>query len=164
MRKKLFDTFKRNEIYVVSIVIAVVVVASMAVVAWMLRNSILASPHEALAPQDLKALYATGYLRFREDDGTPYLKVEVHNGTLWWIRRVEFEFDGVGYSLSDPHAFRPLRFGALRCELKKAPTDTSVREYDLSIIRAFGYPPAKYKADEKARKLAAGESKTSSKD
>ncbi len=161
MRKKLVDMFKRNEIYVVSVIIAVVFVAAMAVVAWMLRTSILSPPYEALTTQDLQRVYATGYLRFREDDGTPYLKVELHNDTLWWIKKVEFNFEGTHYALSDPHAFRPLRFGALRCLLKQAPPDKSIREYDLKIAKAFGYPPAKDHPSQKTKHVAAGASETS---
>lgn len=161
MRKKLLDMFKRNEIYLVSVIIAVVFVAAMAVVAWMLRTSILTPPYEALSEKDLKRLYATAYLRFREDDGTPYLKVELHNGTLWWIKKIEFNFDGTRYALSDPHAFRPLRFGALRCILKQAPPNPSIKEYDLRIAKAFGYPPATDQPRQRSNKVASGASEPS---
>lgn len=161
MRKKLLDMFKRNEIYVVSVIIAVVFVAAMAVVAWMLRTSILTPPYEELTQKDLKRIYATAYLRFREDDGTPYLKVELHNGTLWWVKKIEFSFDGTHYALTDPYAFRPLRFGALRCILKQAPPNPSIKEYDLNIAKAFGYPPAKDHPRQRSKKVAAGESESS---
>lgn len=163
MSKKLLDIFNRNEIYLVSIIIAVVFVAAMAIVAWMLRNSIRTPPYEALAQHELKRVYATAYLRFREDDGTPYLKVEIHNGTLWWIKKVEFDFNGHHYSLSDSKAFRPLHFGALRCILDKSPPDPSIKEYDLKIAKAFGYPPAKDQSSRRAKKVAS-EASASGKD
>jgi len=59
-------------------IIGIVFVAAMAIVALLLRGSISGSPYQALAAADLKKVFATGYLRFREDDGEPYLKVEVH--------------------------------------------------------------------------------------
>jgi len=138
----LADALKRNEIYVVAAVIGVTFVAAMGIVAWMLRSSIVTPPYEELSHQDLKKVFATAYLRHREDDGTPYLKVELHNGTLWWIKRVEFDFDGLSYSLGDADAFRPLHFGALRCILTKDPPHAEKRGYDLKIRKAFGYPPA----------------------
>jgi hypothetical protein len=81
-------------------------------------------------------------LRFREEDGRPYLKVELHNGTLWWIKSVELEFSGQMYTLSDSSAFKPLHFGAVRLDLAKAPERKSSTEYDLKVLRASGYPPA----------------------
>ncbi len=141
MRRPLLVAFRRNEIYVVCAVIAVLFVVAMGSVAWMLRYSFTASPYETVSEKDLENVFATGYVRFREDDGTPYLKVEVHNGTLWWIKKLEFTFDGVIYSLSDSDAFRPLHFGALRCVLEKAPPKDGQREYDLTIVKAYGYPP-----------------------
>jgi hypothetical protein len=91
---------------------------------------------------ELRKVFATAYLRFREDDGTPYLKVEVHNGTLWWIKKVDFDFEGVRYSLRESDMFRPLHFGAVRCLLKKVPSARERIEYDLKILKAYGYPPA----------------------
>ena len=86
-----------------------------------------------------------------------YLKIELHNGTLWWIKRVEFEFDGVHYVLRDADAFRPLHFGALRCNLRKVPPGPEQIEYDLKIIRAAGYPPAQAQRLPASKKIA-GES------
>lgn len=142
MRRQFLATLRRNEIYVGAAIIGIVFVAAMAIVALLLRGSISGSPYQALAAADLKKVFATGYLRFREDDGEPYLKVEVHNGTLWWIKKVEFDFDGIVYTLRDSEAFRPLHFGALRCPLKKVPGSKEHIEYDVTIVNAYGYPPA----------------------
>jgi hypothetical protein len=150
----MLNTLKRHEIYVVAAVIGVVFVTAMGTVAWMLRSSIVGTPYESLSGRDLKSVFATGYLRYREDDGTPYLKVEIHNGTLWWIKKVEFDFDGTRYALSDADAFRPLHFGARRCLLKRKPAPGVSREYDLRILKAYGYPPAELEWKRKARKLA----------
>jgi len=154
MKKRLVAAFKRNEIYVVSTVIGVVFVAAMVLVAWMLQTSIVTPPYEALAEADLKQVFATAYLRHREDDGTAYLKVEIHNGTLWWIKRVEFDFDGVLYTLRDSDAFRPLHFAALRCNLRKNPASAEQIEYDLRIAAAAGYPPAAVQEEKLTRKMA----------
>jgi len=159
MRKRFAAAYKRNEIYVVSGVIGVVFVAAMVLVAWLLQTSIASSPYEALSAGDLKRVFATAYLRHREDDGTPYLKVEIHNGTLWWIKRVEFEFDGVRYTLRDSEAFRPLHFGALRCNLQKAPLSADQIEYDLKIMSAAGHPPAHTQEENVSGKMA-GEKST----
>ncbi len=142
MRKRILVAFKRHEIVIVTTVIGVVFMAAMGCVAWMLRNSIATPPYENLRGADLDRVFATGYLRFREDDGTPYLKVELHNGTLWWIKKAEFDFDGVRYAVRDSDAFRPLHAGALRCTLKKAPKKRGQIEFDLKILAASGYPPA----------------------
>jgi hypothetical protein len=142
MRRRLFATLRRNEIYVGVAVIGIVFVAAMAIVALLLRGSLSGSPYQALSSADLKKVFATGYLRFREDNGKPYLKVEVHNGTLWWIKKMEFDFEGIRYTLRDSDAFRPLQFGALRCPLKKAPGSRGQIEYDVTIVSACGYPPA----------------------
>lgn len=142
MKKRFTAWFKRYEIYLVATVIGVVFVAALSTVAWLLRSSMVTPPYESLAEHDLKKVFATGYLRFREDDGTPYLKIELHNGTLWWIKKIEFDFGGERYSMRDPDAFRPLHFGALRCDLKTSPRSTSQIEYDLKIAKAYGYPPA----------------------
>jgi hypothetical protein len=142
MRKRILVAFKRHEIVIVVTVISVVLMGAMISVAWMLRNSIATPPYENLLTTDLDRVFATGYLRFREDDGTPYLKVELHNGTLWWIKRVEFDFDGVRYALTDSDAFRPLHASALRCNLRRAPETRGQIEYDLRIIGASGYAPA----------------------
>jgi hypothetical protein len=141
MRRRLFASLRRNEIYVGAAIIGIVFVAAMAMVAVLLRSSMSESPYQALAARDLKKVFATGYLRFREDDGTPYLKLEVHNGTLWWIKKLQFDFDGIRYTLRDSDAFRPLHFGALRCPLEKAPRSTA-HEYDVTVTQAYGYPPA----------------------
>lgn len=142
MRRRLLATLRRNEIYVGAAIIGIVFMAAMAMVAMLLRSSMSESPYQALASKDLTKVFATGYLRFREDDGTPYLKMEVHNGTLWWIKKVEFDFDGIRYTLRDSDAFRPLHFGALRCPLDKAPRSRDHVEYDVTIVQAYGYPPA----------------------
>jgi hypothetical protein len=142
MRRRLAASLKRHEIYVVAAIIAVVFLSAMGVVAWLLQNSMVATPYEALDIPDLNRVFATAYVRFREDDNTPYLKIELHNGTLWWIKKLEFNFDGLAYILKDPEAFRPLHLGAVRCELKKPPSDTKQIEYDIKIQRAYGYPPA----------------------
>ena len=154
MRSATLNTFKRHEIYVVAAIIGVVFVTAVGTVAWMLRSSIISTPYEALSGKDLKHVFAMGYLRYREDDGTPYLKVEIHNGTLWWIKKVEFDFDGARYALSDADAFRPLHFGALRCFLRTKPAPGPSREYDLEILKAYGYPPAELEWKRKARQLA----------
>ena len=156
MTKRFFKALRRHEIYVVAAVIGVVFVAAMGIVAWLLRSSIVTPPYESLSNTDLKKVFATGYLRFREDDGTPYLKVEVHNGTLWWIKKVEFDFDGISYTLRDSEAFRPLHFGALRCILKNAPAARESIEYDLAIRKAYGYPPAQVQWNRTSGKLAGG--------
>ncbi len=142
MRRRLTVFIKKNEIYVVAAIISVVFRSAMGFVAWLLRDSMAASPYQTLDSADLKSVFATAYLRYREDDKTPYLKVELHNGTLWWIKKVEFDFDNKIYLLKDPEAFRPLHLGAVRCELKKAPSTVEQIEYDLRILKAYGYPPA----------------------
>lgn len=154
MKKALLTSFRRNEIYLVATVIGVVFVAAMGLVAWMLRSSMSTPPYEALREEDLKRVFATAYLRYREDDGSPYLKVEMHNGTLWWIKKVEYEFEGQRYSLADADAFQPLHFGALRTNLKKAPPVRDSREYDLKILKAYGYPPASVQLKRTSRTLA----------
>ena len=111
-------------------------------------------PYEAMTLKEIKNVFASGYLRFREDDGTPYLKVELHNGTLWWIKKVDFEFDGTTYTLNDRSAFRPMHFGALRCVLKKAPAGERQIAYDLKIVKAYGYPPAQAGWEKKSRHMA----------
>ena len=156
MRKRFLQVLRRNEIYVVAIVIGIVFVAAMGIVAWLLRNSTVTPPYESLGKEDLKKVFATGYLRFREDDGTPYLKVELHNGTLWWIKKVEFDFDGVRYSLRDSEAFRPLHFGALRCILKTVPASMGRVEYDVPILKAYGYPPARIRRNRSPGRIAGG--------
>lgn len=154
MRAALLSAFKRYEMYVVTTIIGVVFVAAMAIVAWMLRGSLMAHPYEALSDADLKGVHATAYLRYREDDGEAYLKVELHNGTMWWIKKVEFEFDGLPYMVKDSDAFRPLYLGAVRCTLKKAPSSAASREFDLIISKAFGYPPADLRWQERSKQLA----------
>lgn len=154
MRKRLIATFRRFELYLVAGVIGVVFVIAMGIVAWMLRTYTVTPPYEALTDRDLKRVHATAYLRHREDDGTPYLKVELHNSTLWWIKKIEFEFDGIHYTLGDSDAFRPLNFGALRCILEKDPPSPMRIEYDISIARAWGYPPAEVVMQRNAKKLA----------
>lgn len=142
MNKKLIDAFRKHEIFVVAALISVVFVGAMAIVAWTLRSSTVTKPYEELSQTDLKRVYATGYLRFKEEDGTPYLKVELHNGTLWWIRNVEFSFNGKNRKLNDSNAFRPLHSGAVRLELEKGSISRDRIEYDLKILRASGFPPA----------------------
>lgn len=156
MKLRIFKALKRNELYLMATVIGVVFIAAMALVAWMLRTSITAPPYETLTDGDLKRVFATAYLRFREDDKTPYLKVELHNGTLWWIKSVEFEFENVKYNLTDSDAFRPLHFGALRCPLKKTPLKPDQIEHDLKIVKASGYPPAQVLWDREPGKIAGG--------
>lgn len=156
MKLKIFKALKRNELYLMATVIGVVFVAAVALVAWLLRSSITAPPYETLTDADLKRVFATAYLRFREDDKTPYLKVELHNGTLWWIKSVEFEFDNIKYSLMDSDAFRPLHFGAVRCTLKKTPLKPAQIDYDLRIVKASGYPPAQVLWDREPGKIAGG--------
>jgi len=157
MRRRFLAAYRRHELYLVAAVIGIVFVAAMGLVAWVLRSSIVTSPYESLSEADLKKVFATAYLRFREDDGRPYLKIELHNGTLWWIKRVEFEFDGVNYVLRDTDAFRPLHFGALRCNLKRIPAGPEQIEYDLKIIRAVGYPPTHVQRPPTSKRIA-GES------
>ncbi len=142
MKKAISSAFRRYEIYVVTTVIALVFVSAMAIVAWLLRSSIVTPPYESLSEADLRKVFATAYLRFREDDGTPYLKVELHNGTLWWIKRIEFDFEGARYVLRESDAFRPLHLGAVRCVLKRPPNDRNKIEYDLKIVAAYGYSPS----------------------
>ncbi len=153
MRKRFIATLKRHEIYVVAAVIGVVFLSAMGIVAWVLQTSMGSTPYESLNGSDLTRIFATGYLRFREDDRTPYLKVELHNGTLWWIKKIEFDFDGVRYTLKDPDQFRPLRLGAVRCSLKKPPSLSDQIEFDLRILKAYGYPPANHPSAEHSRKL-----------
>lgn len=160
MKKRILAVLRRNEIYLVAAVIGVVFVAAMAMVAVLLRSSIVTPPYEELQDRDLKRVFATAYLRFREDDGTPYLKVEVHNGTLWWIKRVEFDFEGIRYTLGDSDAFRPLHFGALRCTLKKPPSARGSAEYDLNIVKASGYQPPQVRWDQGMEWIANGGSTT----
>jgi hypothetical protein len=154
MRRRLLSALKRNEMYVVAALIGAVFVAAMGMVAWMLRSSIVTPPYEALSGADLKNVFATGHPRFREDDGTPYLKVELHNGTLWWIKQVEFDFDGVRYTISDADLFRPLHHGALRCLLKTSPPGGGPKEYGLKIVNAYGYPPAAERMSRRSREMA----------
>jgi nitrate reductase NapE component len=154
MRKRLLVAFKRHEIVVVATVISVVFVTAMGWVAWMLRSSIATPPYETMQAGELERIFATGYLRFREDGGSPYLKVELHNGTLWWIKKLEFEFDGNRYALRDSEAFRPLHTGALRCDLKKVPEAVAQIEFDLKILVASGYPPAEVQWERDKRKIA----------
>jgi len=156
MKGDLAAALRRNEIYVVATVVGVVFVAAMAMVGWLLKSSINPTSYEALSGNDLKSVFATAYLRHREDDGRPYLKVEVHNGTLWWIRKVTFQFDGETYTLSDAQAFRPLHFGAVRCPLRKDPPRSDTREYTLSVAEAFGYPPASIQWNRSIDKIARG--------
>ena len=158
MKRRCIATLKRYEIYVVSAVIGLVFVAAMGVVAWMLQNSIVTPPYEALGDKDMKRVFATAYLRFREDDKSPYLKVELHNGTLWWIKKIEFDFDGIPYVLRESDAFRPLHFGAVRCPLKKSPNPLYQIEFDIKLLKASGYPPAQVQLDRESQKMA-GDSK-----
>lgn len=146
MSASLAESFRRHELYVVSVVIGVVFLGAVALVAWVLRTSVMAQPYQSLDQAELEKVFATGYVRYREDDGTPYLKVEVHNGTLWWIKKLDFHFEGRRHTLSDAHAFRPLHFGAMRCLLEKTPSTEAAREFDLKIIAAVGYPPADTRA------------------
>ncbi len=156
MKKSLISVFKQHEIQLVTAIIGVVFVVAMAVVAWMLRGAIAVPPHEALSDNDLKQVFATAYIRYREDDGTPYLKVELHNGTLWWIKKVEFEFDGIPYALNDPHTFQPLHFGAVRCLLKKPPPLSEEKQFRIKILKAYGYPPAEMQAKRSLNEGARG--------
>lgn len=156
MKKRILAALRRHEIYLVAAVIGIVFVAAMGIVAWLLRSSIVTPPYEELKDRDLKRVFATAYLRFREEDGTPYLKVEVHNGTLWWIKKLEFSFEGIQYTLRDSDAFRPLHFGALRCNLKKPPTTHESAEYDLKILRASGYRPPQVRWNEGIEMIAGG--------
>lgn len=161
MTQRFFKALRRNETYVVAGIIGLVFIAATGIVAWLLRSSIVTPPYESLRKGDLQRVFATGYLRFREDDGTPYLKVELHNGTLWWIKKVEFDFDGVRYTIGDSDAFRPLHFGALRCLLKKAPKSKGRIEYDLAIVNAYGYPPAHVQWSNDRNKIAGSPDKGS---
>ncbi|MEW6350025.1 MAG: hypothetical protein AB1646_13245 [Thermodesulfobacteriota bacterium] len=154
MNRRFLAFFKRREIYLIPALIGIVFIGASATVAWLLRNSIVPPPYEAMTLKELKDVFACGYLRFREDDGTPYLKVEIHNGTLWWIKKVEFDFDGTHYILNDRGAFRPLHFGAQRCVLKTPPSGERQIVYDLKLVKAFGYPPAQARWERKARRLA----------
>ncbi len=147
MRKRFMSAFRRNETYVVACVIGIVFLAAMFVVGLLLKKSISTPPYETLKDSDLKRVFVTSYLRFREDDGSPYLKVELHNGSLWWIKNLEFNFDGLSYSLRDSEAFKPLHFGAVRCPLRKHPTVTNQIEFDIKVSKASGYPPAQSTAD-----------------
>jgi hypothetical protein len=153
MRKRFIATIKRHEIYVVAAVIGVVFLSAMGIVAWVLQTSMETTPYESLSGSELTRIFATGYVRFREDDRTPYLKVELHNGTLWWIKKIEFDFDGARYILKDPDAFRPLRLGAVRCSLKKPPSLSEQIEFDLRILKAYGYPPASHHSNGNTAKL-----------
>jgi hypothetical protein len=155
MSVSLAERFRRHELYVVSAVIGVVFVGAVALVAWVLRTSVTAQPYESLGNTELEKVFATAYLRHREDDGTPYLKVEIHNGTLWWIKKVEFDFEGRRYTLSDAHAFRPLHFAAMRCLLQKTPSSEAAREFDLKIVSALGHPPADTRAFADSGRVAA---------
>jgi hypothetical protein len=156
MRRRLAASLKRYEIYVVAAIISVVFLSAMGVVAWLLQDSMAGTPYEALDSIDLKSIFATAYVRFREDDKTPYLKLELHNGTLWWIKRFEFNFDNTIYVVKDPEAFRPLHLGAVRCALRKPPTTVEQIEYDLKILRAYGYPPAHLQPPRNAKYVAGG--------
>ncbi|MCX5861216.1 MAG: hypothetical protein WCG29_05100 [Desulfomonile sp.] len=156
MKQEFLAAFRRHEIYVVATVIALVFVAAMGIVAWLLQSSVLTPPYESLSDLDLKQVFATAYLRFREDDGTPYLKVELHNGTLWWIKKLEFDFEGISYALRESDTFRPLHFGAARCNLKKPPLSRNRVEYDLRILKAYGYAPAQVQWDRGPEKIAGG--------
>jgi hypothetical protein len=159
MKKRIIAAFRRNEIYVVAGIIGVVFLAAMCVVGFQLRNSVSGLAYETLTEPDLKRVFATGYLRFREDNGAPYLKVELHNGTMWWIKDAEFEFDGSRYSVQDGDAFRPLHFGAVRCNLKARPPHSEQIEYDLKILKAAGYPPARMPNNGKEANKIAGETR-----
>jgi hypothetical protein len=146
MRTSALETLRRHELYVAAAVIGAVFMGAVGVVAWVLRTSVTAQPYESLGEAELKKVFATGYVRHREDDGTPYLKVELHNGTLWWIKRVDFDFQGRRYTLRDSQAFRPLHFAAMRCILEESPSADSAREFDLKIVSAMGHPPAEAQA------------------
>jgi hypothetical protein len=141
-RDNFTNSLRRHEAYVMSITIALVFAMAMGVVAWMLRNSAGMPSYEPVPETALEKLYVTAYLRHREDDGSPYLKVEVHNATLWWIKKIEFTFQGIRYTLGDGNAFQPLHFGSLRCNLIEEPPRPFRIDYDLNIDRAYGYPPA----------------------
>jgi hypothetical protein len=143
MKRKVSTIIKEHELYVVSIIIGLIFIGAMAMVAWMFRTSIAPPPYQELADEDLQKVFATGYLRFREDNGVPYLKIEVHNGGQWWIRKIQFDFNGRKRTLVDPEIFKPLSFGAMRLILEEAPPDANAgQEYDINIKKAFGYPPA----------------------
>ncbi|MGC8602155.1 MAG: hypothetical protein ACP5VS_00540 [Desulfomonilaceae bacterium] len=142
MNRSFIRVLKRNETYIVAFIIATVFLGAMIVVAFLLRDSLVARPYETLKSSDLKRVFVTAYLRFREEDGSPYLKVELHNGTLWWIKSLELEFAGKIYKLTDSTAFKPLHFGAVRLDLKDPPQRKSSTEYDIKILKASGYPPA----------------------
>lgn len=160
MKKAIFSAFRRYEVYVVTTIIAVVFVTAMGIVALLLRSSMVTPPYEALSESDLQQVFATAYLRFREDDGTPYFKVELHNGTLWWIKKVEFEFEGARYMLRESDAFRPLHLGAVRCVLKRPPKDRNQIEYDLKILAAYGYSPSQTGAKKAPGPVAGSSSRT----
>lgn len=156
MKKKFLTAFRRHEVFVVASLVAVVFFGAMAVVAWLLQNSMVTPPYETLSESDLKKVFVTAYLRFREDDGTPYLKVELHNGTLWWIKKAEFDFDGLRYVLRESDAFRPLHYAAVRCNLKKDPSTRDNVEHDLRLIAASGYAPSQVQWDSVPGKIAGG--------
>jgi hypothetical protein len=154
MKRRCIAALKRYELYVVSTIIGLVFAAAMGVVAWTLQSSIVTPPYEILSDKDMKRVFATGYLRFREDDQSPYLKLELHNGTLWWIKKIEFEFEGTNYMLREADAFRPLHFGAVRCPLKKITKPSNQIEFDIKLLKASGYPPAQAQLDRTAQKFA----------
>jgi hypothetical protein len=154
MTIRLSLTFKRYEIYVVAAIVGTVFLAAMFVVTVLLRTSLVTPPYESMGESDLRRVFATGYMRHREDDGTPYLKVEVHNGSLWWIKKLEFDLAGSKYSIRDSYSFRPLHSGALRCELKSIPEQSGRIEFDLKILRAYGYPPARVASEDASNKIA----------
>jgi hypothetical protein len=154
MTNRLSGAFKRYEIYVVAAIVGIVFLAAMFVVTVLLRTSLVTPPYESVDKSDLRRIFATGYVRHREDDGTPYLKVEVHNGSLWWIKKLEFELAGSKYSIRDSYSFRPLHSGALRCELKSVPEKSGRIEFDLKILRAYGYPPARVASEDASKKIA----------
>ncbi len=163
MKRTLFKVLKRNEIYIVAITIAGVFISAMLVVGFLLRDSLVAQPYEVLGKEDLNRVFATGYLRFKEDNGNPYLKVELHNGTLWWIKSVDLEFAGKTYSLGDANAFKPLHFGAVRLELSDAPQRKNSTEYDLKILSAAGYPPAEIQWSRSVGKITEAQKSSRSK-
>jgi hypothetical protein len=163
MNRSLLKALKRNEIYIVALVIAGVFISAMLVVGFLLRDSLVAQPYEALGKEDLHRVFATGYLRFREDNGSPYLKVELHNGTLWWIKSLDLEFAGKTYTLGEASAFKPLHFGAVRLDLSDAPQRKNSTEYDLKILSAAGYPPAELQWDRNVGKVTEAQRSSRSK-